>query len=146
MDRLIKLLFAAVISVTLLMGCASSGRFQSVNMTNVELSEPNYRIVATNISGEASAGYLIGLSVASGGEMQTGALLRVKGEGLLYKEALEDLWKNFEAAHGSVAGRHLALINVRYDADAMNVLGLYTQPKISIRADVIEFGTEREEK
>lgn len=142
MDRFIKFLFVAISVALLLAGCASSGKFQSMNVTNVELSEPNYRIVATNISGEASAGYLLGLSVSAGGEMQTGALLRVKGEGMLYKEALENLWHNFEAAHGSVAGRHLALINVRYDADAMNVLGLYTQPKISIRADVIEFGGE----
>ena len=140
MHRFNQLLMVAVAGMFLLMGCASSGKMQSMHITNVELAVPNYRIVATNISGEASAGYLLGLSVASGGEMQTGALLRVKGEGLLYKEALEDLWKNFEAAHGSVSGRHLALINVRYDADAMNVLGLYTQPKISIRADVVEFG------
>ena len=143
MHRFNSFLFVALAAMFLLMGCASSGKLQSMNITNVELSEPNYRIVATNISGEASAGYLLGLSFSSGGEMQTGALLRVKGEGMLYKEALEDLWKNFEAAHGSVSGRHLALINVRYDADAMNVLGLYTQPKISIRADVIEFGGEK---
>lgn len=143
MNRFIKFWFVAISVALLLAGCASSGKFQSMNVTNVELSEPNYRIVATNISGEASAGYLLGLSVSAGGEMQTGALLRVKGEGMLYKEALENLWNNFEAAHGSVAGRNLALINVRYDADAMNVLGLYTQPKISIRADVIEFVREK---
>jgi hypothetical protein len=57
---------------------------------------------------------------------------------MLYKEALENLWKNFETTNGSVEGRRLALVNVRYDADALNLF-VYTQPKIVIRADVVEF-------
>jgi len=90
-------------------------------------------------SWQRSAGYLIGFSVASGSNMNTFALARVEGEGLLFKAALEDFWSNFEKEHGSVEGRHLALVNVRYDSDALNVLGLYTKPKVSVRADVIEF-------
>lgn len=68
----------------------------------------------------------------------TFALVRVYGTGLLYKEALEDLWKNYETTYGSVEGKKLALINVRYDAEALNLI-VYTRPKINIRADVIEF-------
>lgn len=123
----------------LLAGCANSGMFAAANVTDVQLAEANYRLVATNVSGEAEAGYLLGLSAGSGLGLSTLALIRIQGEGLLYKEALEDLWQNFEAQYGSVEGRRLALVNVRYDADALNVLGLYTRPKVSIRADVVEF-------
>lgn len=131
-----------VVSLTLLIflatGCSSSGQFSSVNLTNVELSENNYRIVATSVSGEATAGYLLGISFGNGSNQATLALVRVKGEGLLYKEALENLWDNFEQEYGSPEGRKLALVNVRYDTDNLNLL-VYTKPKISIRADIVEF-------
>lgn len=121
--------------------CATSGLFTSAHITNVELSESNYKIVAKNVKGEAEAKYLLGFSGAFRGEMQTLALVRIAGEGLLYQQAMENLWKNFETRHSqTVEGRKLALVNVRYDSDALNVLLLYTKPKISIRADVIEFG------
>ncbi len=57
---------------------------------------------------------------------------------MLYKEALENLWKNYETANGPVEGKRLALINVRYDSDALNLI-VYTQPKIIVRADIVEF-------
>ena len=132
-------LFGLSVVLTTLVGCASSGRFSSTNLTNVELSESNFRVIATNVYGEASAEYLLGFSVAQGGEMQTIALIPLGGDRLLYKVALENLWRNFEQTHGNIKGRSLALVNVRFDADALNVLGFYTRPKISVRADVIEF-------
>ena len=59
------------------------------------------------------------------------------------KQALENLWTNFEAEHGPVVGRNLALVNVRYDSDAANYLLLYSKLWVSVRADVIEFiGTD----
>ena len=131
-----------VISLALLIflatGCSSSGQFSSANLTNVELSENNYRIVATNVSGEAESAYLLGLSFGSGSNQATLALVRVEGKGLLYKEAVENLWENFEQEHGSPVGRQLALVNVRFDTDNLNLL-VYTKPKVSIRADVVEF-------
>ena len=135
-----KLMFypIALIGALLLSGCASSGLFFSMNNTAVELSEDNYEIVATNVSGEAEAGYLLGVSFSAGAATNTLALARVSGSGMLYMEALEELWKNYEEEHGSVIGKKLALVNVRYDSDALNLL-LYTSAKISIRADVVEF-------
>jgi hypothetical protein len=62
----------------------------------------------------------------------------VDGTGLLYKEAVENLWANFADEHGSPEGRRLALVNVRYDTDNLNLL-VYTKPKVSIRADIVEF-------
>ena len=130
---------AVVLSALWLTGCATSGMFNSGNLTNVELSERNYEVVATNVTGEAEAGYILGFSGAARGEMHTFALIRVEGDGFLYQEALANLWTSFEADFGPSEGRSLALANVRYDFDALNVLGLYTKPKVSIRADIIEF-------
>jgi len=132
--------FFAILIIIFLSSCASSGIFSSINATNVELSEGNYQIVAKNVTGKAKAGYILGFSAAFRSEMSTLALIRVSGEGLLYQEALADFWNNFEQqTDSSVEGRKLALINVRYDGDALNVIGLYTQPRVAIVADVIEF-------
>jgi hypothetical protein len=125
-----------------LSGCITTGAFHSANLTNVTLEDDNFTVVARDVAGEAQAGYLLGLSYGVGSAMQTLALVRVEGEGLLYKEAIENLWNNFEENYGPVEGRKLALVNVRYDTDAMNILLLYTQPRVSIRADVVEFGGE----
>ena len=132
-------LFGFAFVLTMLIGCVSTGKFNSTNLTNVELSQDNFRVIATNVYGEASSHYLLGLSFAQGGETQTVALISLGGDRLLYKVALENLWRNFEQTHGNVEGRSLALVNVRFDSEALNVLIFYTRPKISVRADVIEF-------
>lgn len=133
--------FAAVVSLVAgltLSGCTQAGLFASGNLTQVQLKEDNYQIIATNVAGEADAGYLLGLSYSTGMSTQTLALWRVDGSGMLYREAMEGLWANFEAEHGPIGKRKLALVNVRYDSDNLNLL-LYTKGKISIRADVVEF-------
>ena len=129
---------AVLISAFLISGCVNTGLFFATNNTEVELSENNYEIVATNVSGEAEAGYILGVSFSAGAATNTIALARVSGSGMLYMEALENFWKNYEEKHGSVLGKNLALVNVRYDSDALNLI-LYTKAKISIRADVVEF-------
>lgn len=68
----------------------------------------------------------------------TFAIARVEGSGMLYAEALEDLWENYESAHGPVSNQQLALTNVRYDTDILNLF-VYTKVKITVRADVVEF-------
>jgi hypothetical protein len=57
---------------------------------------------------------------------------------MLYKEALEDLWINYEKDHGATNGKRLALANIRYDTDILNLL-IYTKVMVGVRADVIEF-------
>ncbi|MFC1586276.1 DUF6567 family protein [Fibrobacterota bacterium] len=136
-----KLLFAIVIVIAILFsGCSTSGMFLSSNRTNVELSQANYQVTATNVSGNSKSGYILGVSASIGSKAGALALFRVSGSGKLYQDALADLWKNYEEKHGSVEGRKLALVNVRYDADMLNLL-LYTQVKLSVRADVVEFGS-----
>jgi len=127
-----------VLIAAMFAGCASTGMFTASNLTEVQLQKDNFIIVARNVSGEAEAGYIFGSSFSLGMMTNTVAVLRVSGTGMLYKEALEDLWKNYEAVHGPVEGKKLALVNVRYDADALNLF-LYTRPKVMIRADVVEF-------
>ena len=129
---------AALSGLLTLAGCAQSGLFAAGNLTQVQLNQANYRIIATDVSGRAEAGYLVGLSFTSGVATQTLALWRVSGSGHLYKEAMADLWANFTAEHGPVTGRKLALVNVRYDSDNLNLL-VYAKPKIALRADVVEF-------
>lgn len=121
-------------------GCVTTGGFPSANVTNVELSESNFEIVATDVAGEASAGYILGFSGGFGltSQMSTLALARVEGEGALHREAIQDLWTNFRTEHGDVEGRDLALVNIRFDGDALNLI-LYTRPTVSVRADVVEF-------
>lgn len=127
-----------VLIAAMFAGCASGGMFTASNITEVQLQKNNFIIVARNVSGEAEAGYLFGSTFSLGMMTNTVAVLRVSGTGMLYKEALEDLWKNYEAVHGPVEGKKLALVNVRYDADALNLF-VYTHPKVMIRADVVEF-------
>jgi hypothetical protein len=119
-------------------GCSTGGLFSAGNVTEVQLQRGNFKTVAHGVSGVAEAGYLLGVSVSMGIGTNTFALVRIDGSGMLYKEALDSLWKNFEAAHGAVGARKLALINIHYDSDVLNLF-VYTRPRIMIRADVIEF-------
>jgi len=124
--------------VFLFTGCTNTGAFLSANQSIVNLNEGNYRISATNISGEATAGYIFGVAYSTGLTANSLAIARVSGSGMLYAEALEDLWANFEEEYGTVRGERLALVNVRYDTDILNLM-VYSQMKITVRADVIEF-------
>ena len=96
-----------ILDVVALSGCAQTGTFTAENLTTVELSEPNYEVVATGVSGAAKAGYLIGASFSDGAKSSSISLFRVSGTGHLYKEAMEGLWADFESKHGPVAGRRL---------------------------------------
>lgn len=127
-----------IVPLVLLGGCASSGVFPTAHRTEVGLDGPHFEVVATNVEGEASAAYLFGVSAAFLTEMQTVALFRIEGSGRLYAEAIADLWSNFEAQNGPATGRSLALVNVRYDSEATNLI-VYTRPRIIVRADVVEF-------
>ena len=124
--------------VALAAGCTNSGAFISANQTIVNLNEGNYTLTATNVSGQAESAYILGLSYSSGLIANTLAIARVEGTGMLYAEALENLWENYESDHGMIRERKLALANVRYDTDIVNAF-VYTKVKVMIRADVVEF-------
>jgi len=127
-----------VLLVSGLVGCASSGVFPSTHVTDVRLSDTNFQIVASNMTGEAEAEYILGVSGAFFSEMRTFALVRISDSGMLYRDAIQNLWANFEEEHGAAEGRSLALVNVRFDSDVLNLL-VYTRPSVSVQADVVEF-------
>lgn len=119
-------------------GCASSGLLASINTTQVQLSQANYKVVATSITGTARTEYLLGASFGFGMSTSAIALIPLDKDRALYKLALQDLWKNYETIYGSPAGKRLALINMRYDTQTANWI-LYTSPKVTLVADVVEF-------
>lgn len=133
-----KMLTILLLGLVILSGCTSSGAYLSGNQTVVELSEGNYAIVGTSIAGESEAAYVLGLSYSTGFVSTTFALARVEGTGMIYAEALDDLWTNFETDYGMSSNHKLALTNVRYDTDILNTF-FYTKIKVMVRADVIEF-------
>jgi hypothetical protein len=119
-------------------GCTTAGTFQSQNVTNVELSETNFEIIARNVSGRANADFLLGISSSTGSVSSTLALVRVGGTPTLYNDAIMDLWDNFENDYGRAEERNLVLANVRYDTDILNLV-VFTKTTLIIHADVIEF-------
>jgi hypothetical protein len=122
----------------LLGGCSSTGLTASSHLTNVQLTNGNYRVVATNISGEGSAEAVLGFSVGVGFGASQVALIPLTKTRMLYGNAMQDLWASFESKHGPVGNRRVALVNLRYDSDALNLL-VYTKVNTVITADVVEF-------
>jgi peptidoglycan hydrolase-like protein with peptidoglycan-binding domain len=134
-----KIIYGTIIlSTFFITGCTTSGAFLSLNQTQVNLNEANYTITATNVSGYAESAYVLGFSYSSGLSATTLAVGRVEGTGMLYKEALEDLWIRYEKDNGPIDGKPLALANVRYDTDILNLF-IYTKVMVNVRADVVEF-------
>ena len=138
MIRQILLFLSLVIMVTLSSNCANSGMFLASNVTSVELAEPNFKILAKNVSGESSVSYVLGISYSFGSMTESVGIIKAGGTGMLYTEAMNNLWTNIEAKIGGIKDRKIAFINVRYDSDMLNLL-VYTKAKVFVRADVIEF-------
>ncbi|MDZ7757987.1 DUF6567 family protein [Rhodohalobacter sp.] len=127
-----------LLSTIMLVGCTSSGAFLAANQTIVNLEDGNYTIAATNVMGESESAFVLGLSYSTGLSATTLAIARVEGTGMLYAEALENLWTNFELSGEEIEGQKLALTNVRYDSDILNLV-LYTKVKVTVRADIVRF-------
>jgi len=127
-----------LVSAPVLSGCTTGGAFLAQNLTNVELSEANFEIIAKDVAGSAHADYLLGFSSSAGAVTNTLALVRVGGTATLYNEALNNLWRNFEENYGSADGRNLVLANIRYDADILNLV-VFTKTTLYVHADVVEF-------
>jgi hypothetical protein len=135
--KILYFLVLALFSVSIF-GCASAGVFNEGNLTDVRLAENNYNIVATDVHGESTAAYVLGGTMSNGMMTSIYALFRVSGTDKLYTDAINNLWKNFESKVGPVVGKKYALVNVRYDANCLNLF-LYTSVKLTVRADVVEF-------
>ena len=135
-----KFLLLLIVPVLLvfLNGCSTGGSFIANNVTNVELSEPNFNIIAENVQGYSKASYIIGFTYSTGNISNTLALVRVGGSAKLYDDAIQNLWKNFRETHSDMEGKNLVLANIRFDNDMLNLL-VYTQTELYVTADVVEF-------
>ena len=131
-------LMGLMAAALLLTSCVNTGTFISSHNTTVELSEDNYEVVATDVEGLSEAGYLFGFSYSYGVITNSLSLARISGSPFLYQNAMDNLWTNFEQEHGEVAGQKLALTNVRYDADLLNLV-VYNKIQLSVRADIVRF-------
>ncbi len=134
----ILFLIIAVLLMFIVSACGTGGSFQANHVTNVELSEPNFNIIAKNVSGTAMQGYILGLSISQGSEIGSFGVVKVAGVDKPYDAAMKNLWENFEEEYGTVEGKKLALVNIRHDNELLNTF-LYTQAKYFITADVVEF-------
>jgi len=136
--RRLHVLWLLLIAATVLTSCANSGAFMASHQTSVELGEKNYEIIAHSVTGESTVAYLFGGSFSIGNISRIDGLIRVDGTGEIYSEALNDLWLNFEDEFGSAKGESVALANIRYDSETINVF-FYTQLDLTVRADVVRF-------
>ena len=141
MKQKIILLLSIPVLLILLIGCSTGGSFIANNATQVELSEPNFNIIAENVQGYSKASYLIGFTYSTGNISNTLALARIGGTAKLYDDAIQNLWSNFREKYGDTEGRNFVLANIRFDNDMLNLL-VYTQTELYITADVIEFVEE----
>ena len=132
------LLLIVPVLLVFLIGCSTGGSFIANNVTNVELSGPNFNIIAENVQGYSKASYIIGFTYSTGNISNTLALVRVGGSAKLYDDAIQNLWKNFRETHSDMEGKNLVLANIRFDNDMLNLL-VYTQTELYVTADVVEF-------
>lgn len=135
---IIARLIAILLSLTL-SHCVSSGGYRPANVTMVELNKGNFSVIATTVSGTSSSGYLIGFVIPSEYNNFAISVTRISGSDTNKKDALKNLWRNFEKEHGAVKERKLGLVNVTYDVEAANWFGVYASETLTVSADVVEF-------
>lgn len=99
------------------LGAAPDGK--ALHETSVGLNRANYRIVQTDVRGESR-----GLTL----------LIFFTVDPISYAEAFSDLQANAPIE----AGDTRAFVNVVHDRSSRNFL-LFALPKLSVRADVVEF-------
>ncbi len=138
MKKLTSIFFLLGAFALLMQGCASTGLTAASQLTNVQLGSANFRIVATNVSGEASSRGMLGVSFGFGMAVTQMALIPLENDRTLYRNAMKNLWENFEAVNGAPINRKLALVNVRYDSESLNTL-FFTKISAVVVADVVEF-------
>lgn len=112
----------ALIASLCLAGCASSGDYRAASATAVNLTGNNYRIIQSNVSGESSGFKLLGL---------------IPFVSPKYAVAKANIYK---AVHEPLTGRSVALANQTEDRSTIYVI-LFSLPKLTLTADVIEFTT-----
>jgi len=117
-----KILIVSLALLTL-SGCSAAlGNFPQTSDTQVQLAKDNYRIIRPDVKGSSHGFSLLGIIPLSQPS---------------YVNALSDLCdKGYRSASGSVA-----LANVAQEYQGTYLI-LFSIPKITVRADIIEFTKE----
>jgi hypothetical protein len=106
--------------LALLAGCSSTGEFRQSTGTSVSLAGNNYKLIKAGAIGHSSGFRLLGL-VPLASPTHAGA------KAALYKSVGETL-----------TGRSVALANETEDRSTLYLI-LFSIPKITVTADVVEF-------
>lgn len=114
----------AGIFALMLSGCSTADMSESGqdSNANVQLTQGNYTVVKANAKGTSRGFKLLGL---------------IPFNRASYADAKEDLYKS---AGEDMTGRSIALTNQSEDKSSFYII-LYSVPKITLSADIIEFDT-----
>ena len=124
MNNFIKATAALTLSL-LLFGCAGSpggnGGVSALSQTNVIIDgNKNFKYVQQGVTGKGASFYLFGI----GGMATSDGIIGEAKDNLLEKYKLQP---------------NQAMVNVTYDRQVINVLGIAVKVKFIITADIIEF-------
>ena len=100
-------------------GCTSSGTFPHASNTQVDLSKGNYRVVKANAIG-SSSGFKLFMFIPIVAPRYSKAMSRLQ-----QKAGVEE-------------GKAQAIVNVAQEKTSLYLL-LFSIPKLTVRADIIEF-------
>ena len=101
-------------------GCTRSGAFPHSSGTQVDLTRNNYRVIKPNAIGTSSGFRLLGFIPLASPR---------------YTAAMSDLYRKAGVSEGGTAQ---ALANVTEEHSSLYLI-LFSIPKLTVRADVIEF-------
>lgn len=124
-SRLVFVKWAVALSAVCLVlivgssGCTSSGKYSATSETRVDLTKANYRVVKANAVG-SSSGFKLFMVIPIVPTRYTTAM------GRLQEQA------------GVTEGTAQAVVNVAQEQSSLYLL-LFSIPKLTIRADIIEF-------
>jgi hypothetical protein len=122
-----RICLSIIIICAFVVGCSTArGTFPSSSGTQVDLSKKNYRVVRANAVGESSGFRLLGI---------------IPFASPRYTRAMTDLYSKI----GMTEGKAHALVNVVQERSNLYLV-LFSIPKLTVRADVIEFLDEVENK
>ena len=105
-------------------GCASIGTFPHITGTQTDLSKNNYKVIKAGARGVDCGFYLLGL---------------IPFKSPSFARAMGDLRNQVE-----MEGKATAFINMAKDYSSLYLI-IFSVPKITVTADVIEFIDEKEQ-
>jgi hypothetical protein len=123
----LALMAASAMLLCLATGCSSVGEMSGQTGTNVQLTRNNYKVIKAGAKGESYGFSLLGIIPFTSPN---------------YADAKEALYKSVDMP---LTGKAVALSNQTEDRSNLYLI-LFSIPKVTITADVIEFTSQSEGK